>query len=321
MRLLGEHVGVRHAPEDEQRADLLRRLGHVRGERVDHLDRALAGVEHERDGHVRSDRVQPVLERGDDAEVAAAAAERPEELLMLVLRGTHDVAVRGDDHGCDEVVDGEAVRPAEPAHAAGERQRRDPGLRDDAERHREAVLLRGPVDVAEAAPAPGAHDSALDVDLDVAQLREVDDHRAVADRVPGDAVPAAAHGDGKLVLAREADGLDHVGRPGDADDERRPAVDHAVPDAARLVVPGVAGPDHQPVDPCFPHGDLVGGEDDLAPLEGLHRLRHVVLLRMAPTVVATRLERQQGGEPNHAGAAATMAARCAGTSSRRSAAR
>ena len=42
---------------------------------------------------------------------------------------------------------------------------------------------------------------------------------------PGDAVAAAAHGDGEVVAAREADRGDHVGGAGAADDSagRRPS--------------------------------------------------------------------------------------------------
>jgi hypothetical protein len=184
------------------------------------------------------------------------------------------------------------------------------------------VLLCDAVDVPEAAPAAGAHDAPFGIDLDLAQLRQVDHDRAVADRVPRDLVAAAANGDRKLVLAREAHGLDHVRRSGDAHHERRPAVDHAVPDAPCLVVALVGGPDHEPVEPRLERADLVVGERDLAPVEGLHRLRHVVLLCMTPPdMVPTAPEPGQGGRPNLAGAAATMPAPCAGTSSRRSAAR
>src|SRR5262245_40634421 len=45
----------------------------------------------------RPDRMQPELELGDDAEVAAAAAQRPEQLRVAVRAGLYDVAVGGDD--------------------------------------------------------------------------------------------------------------------------------------------------------------------------------------------------------------------------------
>ena len=38
-------------------------------------------------------RLEAVFERGHDAEVAAAAAQRPQELRIAVLAGSHDLAV------------------------------------------------------------------------------------------------------------------------------------------------------------------------------------------------------------------------------------
>jgi hypothetical protein len=43
-------------------------------------------------------RVQPELELGDDAEVAAAAAQRPEQVRLGVGRGAHDSPV--GEHLC-----------------------------------------------------------------------------------------------------------------------------------------------------------------------------------------------------------------------------
>jgi hypothetical protein len=42
------------------------------------------------------------------------------------------------------------------------------------------------------------------------------------------------------VGAREIDGLDHIGDPSTAGDERRPTVDHAIPDSTGLIVARVA---------------------------------------------------------------------------------
>src|SRR6266498_3402619 len=57
--------------------------------------------------------------RSDHAEVAAAAAERPEELLVLALARRQQPAVRRDDVGRDEVVAGEPVLRRDPPVAAG----------------------------------------------------------------------------------------------------------------------------------------------------------------------------------------------------------
>jgi len=74
-----------------------------------------------------------------------------------------------------------------------------------------------------------------------AHLRKVDHHSAVADREPGNAVPAPAHGDQDLVLAREFHCPHYVRDARAADNHRRPAVDHPVVNLARRVVRVVAG--------------------------------------------------------------------------------
>ena len=182
------------------------------------------------------------LELGDDPEVAAAAAQPPEELGVLGLARVHEPAVRGDDVGADEVVAREAVLAHQPADAAAEREAGDAGRRDQAAGRREPVRLRLVVDV-------GPHRAAADVARAARPdrrarsriAREVDHDPVVAGREARDAVAAAAHGDREVVAAREPDRRDHVGRAAAADDQRRPPlVVHPVPDPARLGVAVVA---------------------------------------------------------------------------------
>jgi hypothetical protein len=65
--------------------------------------------------HDRADRVQLELEGGDDAEVATAAAQRPEEVLVLGRACPEEAAIGGDDIGGEQVVAGEAVLGLQPA--------------------------------------------------------------------------------------------------------------------------------------------------------------------------------------------------------------
>jgi hypothetical protein len=74
--------------------------------------------------------VQPELELDDDSEVAATAAQPPEQVGVFIGGRTHDVAVRGDDGVGPDVVAGEAVLARQPAHAAAQRQPADAGVRD-----------------------------------------------------------------------------------------------------------------------------------------------------------------------------------------------
>jgi hypothetical protein len=62
--------------------------------------------------------VQAQLERGHDAEVAAAAAQRPIEVDVLVGARTDAAAVGEDDLGGDEIVDRHAVQAALMGDAA-----------------------------------------------------------------------------------------------------------------------------------------------------------------------------------------------------------
>jgi hypothetical protein len=66
------------------------------------VSRRLPGI-HEQPGEDdRADRVRPELEGGDDAEVTAAAANCPEQVVMLVGPRVHDPAVREDNIGPDQ---------------------------------------------------------------------------------------------------------------------------------------------------------------------------------------------------------------------------
>jgi hypothetical protein len=77
--------------------------------------------------------VQADGEPGDDSEVAAAAAERPEQVWVLLRAGGADLAVRGDDLGLDQVVDGPAEPAGQVSEAAAEGESGDAGLGDQAQ--------------------------------------------------------------------------------------------------------------------------------------------------------------------------------------------
>jgi hypothetical protein len=77
--------------------------------------------------------------------------------------------------------------------------------------------------------------------VNAAHRRQVDDETAVVDRVAGDVVPVALDREEQVLLAREVDGVDDVGRSGALDDQRGPAVDESVPERAGIVVALVPG--------------------------------------------------------------------------------
>ena len=96
-------------------------------------------------------------------------------------------------------------------------------------RHRHAALRHDPAPVR--------------VDPDRVHRRQVEHEAAVAGREAGDAVPAAAYGEGQALAAGELHAAENVGHAAAANDQRRPLVVGAVPDRPRLVVRRVARPD------------------------------------------------------------------------------
>ena len=180
--------------------------------------------------------MQAVLERRGDAEVAAAAAQRPEEVGIGVGGHVDDAAVGGHELDAEHVVGREPVLRHQPAEAAAERQARDAGRGDRAARDGEPVRCRLAVQLAPEHAALRAHRARSRIDPDALHRRQVDHQRVVGDRAAGDVVPASAYADVEAVCAREADRVDDVGGVLAARDQRRPPVDEPVVDASCALV-------------------------------------------------------------------------------------
>ena len=203
------------------------------GERVD--DKAAEKI--------RTDLVKTELELRDHAEVAAAAAERPEEIRVLAGAGAHDIALGGDDLGGFEVVDRHAVLAAEPAEAPAQRQARDPRGGVDPHRSGEPVGQGRCVEIPERSATLGEGPLRSHIHLHRPHVREIDDEAVVAQRVTGDVVARAADGKLDLIVAGEVDRLDGILRSGATGNDGGTLVHHAVPDLARLFVLTVARSD------------------------------------------------------------------------------
>jgi hypothetical protein len=187
--------------------------------------------------------VQPEREGGHDAEVAAAAAQRPEQVGVLIGVRADLPAVGQHDLRLEQVVDREAEASREVAEPAAEREAADACAADDAARRGQPVLAGRVVDLAPEAAAADARRPRDGIDLDVLQPRQVDHDAAVAGPQPGAVVAAAPHRDEELVLAGEAERRRDVVRARDARDHAGALVDHRVVDGARVVVVGVPGSD------------------------------------------------------------------------------
>jgi hypothetical protein len=118
----------RELEDATNRRDLVRDGGRPGMPRVENLGGALP--REEEDARVDlGNRVQLELERGDDPEVPAAAAKRPEELGVVLVVDCPEPAVRGHQLDRGDAVRGEPELARVPADAAAERVARDADVR------------------------------------------------------------------------------------------------------------------------------------------------------------------------------------------------
>jgi hypothetical protein len=187
--------------------------------------------------------VEAELERGDHAEVAAAASQRPEQVWVLVLGRPQQLAVCRHHVDGEQVVDREAVLAHQPADATAEREPGHSGVAHDAAGGGHTVHLRLVIDVApqRATLHPGA--AVGGIDSHAPHRREVDDDPVVANGGARHVVASAPYGDLQIVVAGETHGRDHVGGPDASGDQARAPVDGTVPHCTGDVVVGMVGAD------------------------------------------------------------------------------
>jgi hypothetical protein len=192
----------------------------------------------------RRERMEAEGEPGRHAEVAATAAEPPQQFGRLLLVGENHVSSGRDDLGGDQVVAGEAVLRGEVADPTAERKPSDSGRPNDAAGRDQAAGLRRGVEVEPGRAALGASEPCVDIDLDLPHPREVD-HEAVVDgTMSGRVVAAAADGDLQTVMLGEVQGRRHVAGIRAPRDRRRPAVHQQVEAETRPRILGVGWLQH-----------------------------------------------------------------------------
>ena len=245
MHLLGQEGERRGHPQVEDRCQLIGRRGDELPVEAQHLAGILERMEDRSGQHDRPHGVKPVLERGDDAEVAAAATDAPEEVRVLILAGGENLAVGRHQVDRDQVVYRRPVLSHEPADTAAQGEPRDAGVRDDPAYRRQSVKLRLAVELApqHAGLRPGR--TRHRIDPDPLHRREVDHEAAFAERVTADAVAAGAHRYQQVSPAGEVNRGDDIGDSRAASDAGGAAVDRSVPDRTRGVVARVGGKDHR----------------------------------------------------------------------------
>ncbi len=209
--------GAEVAIEPKHVACLIQRIDHHAAQRLGH-------------------RMQPVFQRCDGPEIAAATPQRPEQIRVFARARGAELPVRGHHVGRDEIVDGQPMLSHQPTQAAAEGQAGDAGIGDRPSRRGQPECLRLVIELAPehatlrpCRAAGGIHANAL-------HRRHVDDHAAVIRAVAGRAVPATAQREQKLVRSREIDRALDVGWPGASHDQGWTPVDVAIPDLSRGLV-------------------------------------------------------------------------------------
>ena len=242
VQLLGERRCRWHRREREEAVQVAIRRGQELAIGAQHLVGLLDRPER-RPRHHGAHRVQPEHERRDDAEVAAAAADRPEQVGVLGRARVRARSVRQDDLGLEHVVDREPVPAAQIADPAAEREAADAGRADDAARRRHADRVGGRVNLPPGRPALDPNGAGVGVDLDAAHRPEVDHDAVVAAAEAAAVVSAAADGEQRVMPARKPDHRRHVVGGRAAGDHRRALVDHRVVQRASVVVARVGRAD------------------------------------------------------------------------------
>src|SRR6516165_9231170 len=135
--------------------------------------------------------MKPIFERSDDTKVAAAAAQTPEEIGVLVWADGQKFTLGGDEVGGEQVVAAEAVLAHQPAEHATQSEAGNAGRRDDPAGAGQAKGLRLAVVLAPGEASLGPRNALKRIDPDTLHRREVDHQAAVAHRIAGDVVTAA----------------------------------------------------------------------------------------------------------------------------------
>src|SRR5208283_3548694 len=185
--------------------------------------------------------MQPVLEGGDNAEVAASSAQGPEEIRILVLAGAYYPPVCGNNSSGQQIIDRQPMLSRKIADPAAERQSGDSCRRDDSARGRKAVLLRCAVELAPGDAALGNGTARRRIHRHRLHEGEIDHHPAFDAGASANVVTSASNGNLKAVLLRKGDGGDYVGVFAGPRDHGSAFVHHAVKQRADIVVIRIAG--------------------------------------------------------------------------------
>src|ERR1700728_4875607 len=185
--------------------------------------------------------MQGHIERGDDAKVAAASANGPVEVGVLVGAGLHEASV-GKDQFCGQyVVAAEAVRAHQRAHATAKKKAADTHRRTLAENGGESCF--GGFDLNRAAQHASSEASRTLVgrNRDAAEAGHIHHDAAIAGGVAGITGSSAADSKGQITRGGEGEGRVQVLWVDGMDDEGGMRVTPGGVSPAQLLVAGIAG--------------------------------------------------------------------------------
>ncbi len=281
----------------------------VYGEYVVRLVGAPGG---EATGDGGADLVQPEGEAGDDAEVAATAAQRPEQIRVLGPVRRPDPSVRGDDLDLFQVVGCPAEAARQVAESAAEGEAGDSGLGHEAEHRRQPVLLGRPVDVPQQAARTCVRETGGRVHGDLAHAGHVEGHPAVGECRAGDVVAAALDAQQQAVVRGEPHDGGHVLGRDRLDDQHGCRGDHGVPDQDGLVPALVPGREQRAPEPGAEVLDASGGQADAPAVESgdlEHLRRHADSSCSDPPVARAALSAVRSAFRNASGCSAAGSSR------------
>src|SRR5215467_4040694 len=180
--------------------------------------------------HLGSGPVELELEGCYCAEVATAAADRPEEILVLGGRGTQKRPVRYHYIGTGQVVGGKAEAACEVSEAAAQRESRHTGGGYDPARYRQPEGLGLVVDIAPDATGIHVCSAPRWIDPNSPEPGQVDDQPVVAGGVAGDVMASTAHSSNQAMPSCDFECRHHICRSGAARHQSGATPDGAVPD-------------------------------------------------------------------------------------------
>ena len=215
-----------------------------------HVAGSVERVRDQTGGDRGTDRMEPIFERSRHTEVSTSTANGPEQIGFFVLACPHHLALGGDEFDGSKIVEGEAILAHQPAQPTTQGEPGDPGARNDPARDRQTVQLGFPVELAPGDAALRPYRAAFGIDVNPFHRRQVDHQSAVDGRAPCHVVTATTNRDFEAQLAREVDGIDHVGDATASGDQRRALVHQTVVDPSRFIVACVRRPQELPGETC-----------------------------------------------------------------------